>query len=1461
MKKIKFFFLFIVLLVPIVFVACENSNKNTLSRPEIVKIENGTIVFNQVDDAESYIISINDETIEVNPKYNNSVKIINNQINYDANKIFVVGESYSVKIKARANKHADSDYSNVTSYKHITNIEKVKNVRFNSTILTWDTVENASFYLVKVLTPYDKVLDEYGNSVDDSESVAKADLTEYSFSNNQFDFSTILTMAGEYKFYICAVRSDGVTYVQSGYTTKVTYVHKQQLKTPIISNVVKQNNEIYMALIVDENTNNIIISCNDVTRVVNLQLNDSNIYNFENNIYYINISNLFQYIENNENIDVNALKLYLFTAQAQFLTTEENNYYIDSQISNTYSFNNTQTLESPALTYNKNATNYLISWANTDAYSYKLYILNSTGLTSQDINSDVYSIYVNDFTTALIKSEGTGNYLNSNLSAISNSEKTKVLPDITTEIENNVLTFTLIEDAKYLVEINNQVYISTENSFDFSNINNVKDITLYVLKDGYQHKKIEISVARNIKLKTPTNLGFTGSQLYTLTFDAVEKAVGYYVYIKSQTSSEFTQIDNLYTTNTINLSQYINRLGEYTNYYVKVQAVADKFSDYVNSDLSDEIEVSHTKKLDAPQFYKIGTIDAPVTKENVGNITKYYVNFYGVKEAIGYELLVNYVQVSVDFVADYIGLYKVDVSNYMVGANEYNIRVRAIANTQTNVMSSDYNIKIYVLTKQLEAVQDLKITETDGQYTLSFTPQDNARAYSIRIVKYNDNSYANYLYEQKLSNPFEVISSADVTNYVRQQGQYYFYVTTLAKKNGYYGDSNESAPVLLDKSATLTVPSGISFTNINENEYILSWLGDENADYYRVKIVNPNNFVYEFSSFTTNVNINKYITIQGKYEAYIYSMISANSGNSKEYTSSSAGYKDLNYIYTEKHDFLRYSINIYGEKSNFVVTNAQTLKNLLWYHYLYKLDENYGLKIYLELSEGETIRSTIKNLAVEASANIYSFDKDNYWLNYIQADPSSISDNVLFTYLCKKLLSVYPDLNELSNFELTHDTGNQVFKLFYLNSLNATKTESSVDYVEKVKNDQVVYKAQDFANKFTYLEQSQRRNSMYDFKIEEKQTELVTTTEQLLQVVMFGKKPQFYGVCETAELTYNNAKKVLQAIVNNNMTDVEKATKIFDWLEYAYTLNQYAKQKFVLADYVDAEISIYGIREEFYLEGIFKNLFDEQNSNFDGEFYLGSQTATNYSYSKAFSLLCAIEGIDTRLVYGESLVGSTDITEIHVWNKIKLNISNEGDNYKWYAVDITKSDNQTHRSQTYRYGISSHTYFLTSDTTIKLNAKSSENMTVISPEYANSLYCEEDYDYYGENWFTISNDEVYSIFLQNIDQTLSYKYLYDLDTQYYKYSNISGYGNMQTFIYNLMLKCKVKLMASGQKQGMFEFQFVNADFGNSGLSNSEQPSQLISRDQYLRLKCQETYTINQTFSNQRTNIIVLVTTK
>ena len=121
-----------------------------------------------------------------------------------------------------------------------------------------------------------------------------------------------------------------------------------------------------------------------------------------------------------------------------------------------------------------------------------------------------------------------------------------------------------------------------------------------------------------------------------------------------------------------------------------------------------------------------------------------------------------------------------------------------------------------------------------------------------------------------------------------------------------------------------------------------------------------------------------------------------------------------------------------------------------------------------------------------------------------------------------------------------------------------------------------------------------------------------------------------------AEAFYNEAKKILRQIINDDMTDYDKVLAIYEYLidtvEYDYDALKNQDPNDVC----------------FFLEGV----FEYNRAVCDG-------------YSKAFVLLCRIEGIECLRDYGSDY--STGGTTYHAWNYVKIDGT-------WYAVDATAGD-------------------------------------------------------------------------------------------------------------------------------------------------------------------------------------------
>lgn len=174
----------------------------------------------------------------------------------------------------------------------------------------------------------------------------------------------------------------------------------------------------------------------------------------------------------------------------------------------------------------------------------------------------------------------------------------------------------------------------------------------------------------------------------------------------------------------------------------------------------------------------------------------------------------------------------------------------------------------------------------------------------------------------------------------------------------------------------------------------------------------------------------------------------------------------------------------------------------------------------------------------------------------------------------------------------------------------------------------------------------------------------VVTGEELYYVAEKGFRP----VPErgsAAESLYATARSALRSIVSDDMTDVEKAHAIYDYVMWKVVY--------------DREVLNVSSTEEsvkyaaYYLEGV----FDAKASPF----------AVCDGIAKAYSLLCNIEGLPCVRISGTA--GTDGSWGGHAWNKVCV----DG---LWYNVDATWGD-YTASVGGGVYEMATHEYFLKTD--------------------------------------------------------------------------------------------------------------------------------------------------------------------
>lgn len=194
----------------------------------------------------------------------------------------------------------------------------------------------------------------------------------------------------------------------------------------------------------------------------------------------------------------------------------------------------------------------------------------------------------------------------------------------------------------------------------------------------------------------------------------------------------------------------------------------------------------------------------------------------------------------------------------------------------------------------------------------------------------------------------------------------------------------------------------------------------------------------------------------------------------------------------------------------------------------------------------------------------------------------------------------------------------------------------------------------------------------------------VSTSNMLYKAVAWGYKPVFMGSqADHLQQIYDNAKDALSYIVSDEMSEYEKVHAIYDYIIYNVRYDHdcaNAEDAYVSGNLsLNEKMKYYG----YYLEGIFLN-----------KFYKKDMHAVCDGKSKAFVLMCGIEGITAVRISGEASSDGKNFGG-HAWNKVLLDLNGTGDK-EWYFVDTTWGDVGDDSKE-----FLSHAYFLLSDDEVK----------------------------------------------------------------------------------------------------------------------------------------------------------------
>lgn len=384
-------------------------------------------------------------------------------------------------------------------------------------------------------------------------------------------------------------------------------------------------------------------------------------------------------------------------------------------------------------------------------------------------------------------------------------------------------------------------------------------------------------------------------------------------------------------------------------------------------------------------------------------------------------------------------------------------------------------------------------------------------------------------------------------------------------------------------------------------------------------------------------------------------------------------------VYLSEHDEARYYASHFhdygGYAQNRYITSKEELKNLIHFVLENKIAE---IKFYAGYSTPETVKN----------------------------DVSEVRD-------CVEESGIIPGYSlETSGNEFTIKFRFFADEAGLIETVNSPEFDAPDGFMDAVQN---TY------SKPHYDNVKKERNFYIDGV---KETMSVSTSNMLYKAVAWGYKPVFMGSqAENLKQIYDNAKDALSYIVSDEMSEYEKVHAIYDYIIYNVRYDHdcaNAEDKYVSGNLsLNEKMKYYG----YYLEGIFLD-----------KFYKKDMHAVCDGKSKAFVLMCGIEGITAVRISGEALSDGKNFGG-HAWNKVLLDLNGMGDK-EWYFVDTTWGDVGDDSKE-----FLSHAYFLLSDDEVKNTHD--ENPGHDYPK------AEGKFDYYAHETYTSSGTEYNYVITNN----------------------------------------------------------------------------------------------------------------
>lgn len=507
----------------------------------------------------------------------------------------------------------------------------------------------------------------------------------------------------------------------------------------------------------------------------------------------------------------------------------------------------------------------------------------------------------------------------------------------------------------------------------------------------------------------------------------------------------------------------------------------------------------------------------------------------------------------------------------------------------------------------------------------------------------------------------------DFSSALIDSGDYTFKVVAVSSIPKLMSDSDSSNAVSMKFNGQI-IPTNTSVTY--SNNYHINF---EIKDYTKVKFTplsdgSIDGYELYLYSNTSGLNVYPVTTTEVQLQDTTYRL------NDEIYAVRLGVVADGNHYvcsdikYVNMDNYLPFTGNIYtfdGYLNDYYIETLPELKNIVYYGFISRISE---LKIRLSNNFATNVLS------------LYAGE------NKVQRLCTAVSD-IFSNYIMETRQAYKVACNPINLIDNTYSI--QVNYDDFLNS--KSKPECDLHYTPENTGSSYLPNNnwEPFYETTCHIMRSEDEkysSTAYDDFVSDRQfvSTTVTTSEELYWAVE-NKVTPIVTSGSRAEQIYNIAKSTLNSIVSDDMTDYEKVLSIFDWIccntiydNLSTTHNAYKVFDFGTITTSDDQEGITVI-PVYYLEGVFLTGF-----------------AVCDGLSKAFSLMCNMEGIDAIRIVGTARAGNT--VGGHAWNKVLLD-KNPEDNIpaEYYTVDITWT---TTYDLDLEEEVTLHTYFLLSDAEI-----------------------------------------------------------------------------------------------------------------------------------------------------------------